>query len=73
MDPRTGYPAQGCRSVTIICPTVIMADAVATAVFVLGPEAGMALIDKIPDVQGLIVDELGEIHPSRDFDRRRVQ
>ncbi len=73
MDPKTGFPARGCRSVTIISPTAIMADAVATAVFVLGPKAGMELIEKIPEVQGLIVDEQGEIHQSREFDRGRVQ
>jgi thiamine biosynthesis lipoprotein len=55
LDPRTGFPAKGCRSVTIIAKDAITADALATAVFVLGPEAGMALIEK-QGVGGVIVD-----------------
>ncbi len=73
MDVKTGFPARECRSVTIVSPTAMMADAIATVVFVLGPEAGMALIEKLPDVQGLIVDKDGEIHSSSGFDKESAQ
>ena len=55
LDPDEGAPARGCRSVTIVARQAVLADALSTGVFVLGPEAGMALIEKLPDVEGVIV------------------
>ena len=55
LDPDEGTPAGGCRSVTIVARQAVLADALSTGVFVLGPEAGMALIDRLPDVEGVIV------------------
>jgi thiamine biosynthesis lipoprotein len=59
LDPRTGYPAQGTTSVTVIAPTCARADALATAVFVLGPERGLALLEGLEDAEGLILSEDG--------------
>ncbi len=67
LDPRTGFPARGCRSVTVIAPTTMMADAMATAVFLMGPEKGMALIQELPDIEGMIIDETGKIITSAGF------
>jgi len=53
-DPRTGYPAEGCISVTVIAPTGIMSDWLSTGVFVLGPEKGLALLKKLK-IKGIIV------------------
>lgn len=61
-DPRTGYPADLCQSVTILAPDAMQADALATAVFVLGPERGLALLDGTPAVDALIVAADGRIH-----------
>jgi FAD:protein FMN transferase len=55
LDPKTGYPARGCTSVTIVAPTTIQADALSTTVFVLGPEKGLQLIEKLPSIEGLII------------------
>ncbi len=55
IDPDTGGPARLCRSVTIVASRAMLADAIDTGVFLLGPEAGMALIEKLPDVEGVIV------------------
>ena len=55
MDPKTGYPATGCISVTILAKEAIISDALATGIFVLGPEKGMALIEKLTDVEGIII------------------
>ena len=57
LDPGTGYPARGCCSVTIVADDATTADALATGVFVLGPEKGMALIDSLKGVEGVIVSE----------------
>src|SRR6185436_9144945 len=55
LDPATGEPAQGSRSVTIVAKSATVADGLSTGVFILGPEAGMALIERLPDVEGVIV------------------
>jgi thiamine biosynthesis lipoprotein len=60
-DPRDGFPAEGCQSVTIVTKDCVTADALATAVFVLGPEKGYSLCQKIDGVQCLIVDKEGKI------------
>jgi len=57
LDPKTGYPANGCVSVTITAPTATEADGLATAVFVLGPELGLELIERLSEVEGIIIFE----------------
>jgi len=56
LDPDLGEPARLCRSVTIVANSATLADALSTGVFVLGPEKGMALIERLPDVEGVVVD-----------------
>ena len=55
LDPSTGYPARGVVSVSVASRRCIDADALATAVFVMGPEAGMALVETMPGVEAVIV------------------
>ena len=55
LDPATGQPARGCRSVTIVADSPLLADGLSTGVFILGPVEGMALIERLPDVEGVIV------------------
>jgi thiamine biosynthesis lipoprotein len=55
IDPDTGVPARLSRSVTIMAKTATVSDGLSTGVFILGPEDGMALIEKLPDVEGVIV------------------
>lgn len=62
LDPATGRPASGCRSVTVIAPTAMEADACATAAFVLGPQRGIAFLRARPGVRGMIVDAAGALH-----------
>ena len=61
IDTRTGQPARGSRSVTIVAKTSSTADALSTGVFVMGPVAGMALIERLPDVEGVIVNDRNEV------------
>lgn len=67
LDPRTGWPANLSRSATIIAPDATLADALSTAVFVLGPEKGMALVEGLPDVQAVIVNADGKVFTSKNF------
>ena len=55
LDPDSGEPARLCRSVTIVADSPTLADAFSTGVFVVGPVAGMALIERLPNVEGVIV------------------
>jgi thiamine biosynthesis lipoprotein len=55
LNPKTGYPARKCISVTVVSETGIIADALATGIFVLGPQNGMELVKKINGVDALIM------------------
>jgi thiamine biosynthesis lipoprotein ApbE len=55
INPHTGYPVSDIASVTIIAPTAMAADALSTAVFVLGAEKGLQLIESEDGVEGIIV------------------
>jgi len=61
LNPATGMPALECQSVTIMAPAAMDADALATAVFVLGPKKGFSLIQQLPDVHAVIVDQRGSV------------
>ena len=61
LDPATGKPARGCRSVTIVADDPQVADGLSTGVFILGPTEGMALIERLPDVEGIIVTARNEV------------
>ncbi|HYE86787.1 MAG TPA: FAD:protein FMN transferase [Vicinamibacterales bacterium] len=61
LDPDYGEPAGGCRSVTIVASRATLADILSTGVFLLGPDAGMALIERLPDVEGVIVTADNEV------------
>ncbi len=55
IDPRTGYPANHNPGVTVIAPTCMDADALATALSVLPPEEGIELIESIADTEAMII------------------
>lgn len=72
LDPVTLRPARGCQSVTVIAREGTMADGLDTGIFVLGPERGMALVEQLPEVEAIIVDQHGRVHVSSGL-RDRVQ
>jgi thiamine biosynthesis lipoprotein len=59
IDPRTGRSPEALSSASVVAPSAMQADALSTAVMVLGPDAGAALLDSTPGVSGVIVDKLG--------------
>jgi thiamine biosynthesis lipoprotein len=61
LDPDTGEPARLSRSVTIVAASPVLADGLSTGVFILGPEKGMALIERLPDVEGVIVSAKNDV------------
>jgi len=55
MDPKTGYSSHASSSASVIAPTCMQADALATAVFVLGPIEGIDLVNSLEGIEALIV------------------
>ena len=72
LDPATGQPARLCRSVTIAAESPVLADAIAKGVFILGPEKGMALVERIPNLEAVIVTAKNEVLVSSGLKARFV-
>jgi FAD:protein FMN transferase len=70
IDLRVGEPATKCRSVTLVTERAVIADALAKGVFILGPDEGMALIERTPGVQGVIVSAKNEVSISSGLRRQ---
>jgi thiamine biosynthesis lipoprotein len=64
LDPRTGNPISGINSVSVFSQTAEWSDALATAIFVLGVDSGMALINQIKGTEVIIVDGNNKMHKS---------
>ena len=67
IDPRTGRPVSGIKSVTIICPNAEIADAMATPVMIMGTTVGLNLINQIRDIACIIIDEHDKLHTSENI------
>jgi len=65
IDPATGYPATGVRSVTIMAKDGITAEGLSKIVFIWGPERGMKLIESLPDVDAVVVDAQNHVTVSK--------
>jgi thiamine biosynthesis lipoprotein len=65
IDPRTGWPATASRSVTIWAKDALTADALDDAVFILGPEKGLALVESVEGCGALVVDKDNHVHISK--------
>lgn len=73
IDTRTGYPATGLISISVFANTTELADALATGVFVMGKDAGMNLINQLPGIGCIMVDEGGKISTSNNIDLKKYQ
>jgi thiamine biosynthesis lipoprotein len=67
LDPRTGFPAAACQSVTVLADNDAAADALSTGFFVLGPQETMRLVREMPGVHAMVVDAAGRVHLSDGF------
>jgi len=65
LDPQTGYPVQNdLESVTIFAPSSAEADALSTSAFLLGEEKALELVESLPEVEAVFIDDKGEITAS---------
>lgn len=67
IDPRSGLPVKGIKSVTIISPGAELSDALATAVTVLGVKEGLSLINQLPQTHCIAVDEKNKVYYSKNL------
>jgi len=72
IDPRTGTPVERMQSVSVIAEKGVDSDALATALFVLGPDRGIALIDSLPDASALLVTHEGAVVMSKRWPEKTV-
>jgi thiamine biosynthesis lipoprotein len=70
LDPATGEPATASRSVTIMAKSATVSDGLSTGVFILGAEKGMALIERLEDVEGVIVAQDNQVRVSSGLEGR---
>ncbi|ACY16537.1 FAD:protein FMN transferase [Haliangium ochraceum] len=64
LDPSSGRPADKSRSVTVMAADALTADAWSTALFVMGAERGLPLVEKLPGVEAVFVDADNRVHVS---------
>ena len=67
IDPKKGYPVSGIRSVTIISPNAEIADALATPVMVMGVDTGLHLINQLPGISCIIIDDNNKLFTSKNI------
>ena len=70
LDPQTLQPARLSQSVTVVAKEGVLADGLDTGIFVMGPEKGMALLERLDEVEGVIVGQTGEIFISSGLQER---
>lgn len=65
INPRTGLPVTGIKSVTIITTNAEIADAMATPVMIMGISAGLDLINQMKDIEAVIIDDHDRLYTSK--------
>ncbi|QXP54260.1 FAD:protein FMN transferase [Cellulophaga sp. HaHa_2_1] len=64
IDPRTGYPSKGISSVSVFSKSAELCDALATAVFIMGIDTGISLINQLKETEVIVVDSQNKIFKS---------
>ena len=67
IDPKTGFPVSGIKSVTIICASAELADAMATPVMVMGTKVGLGMINQMKEIACIIIDDNNRIYTSNNI------
>ena len=67
IDPKTGLPVSGIKSVSIICPSAELADALSTPVVVMGVKVGLNLINQLKHVECVIIDDHDKLYTSKNI------
>jgi thiamine biosynthesis lipoprotein len=73
IDTRTGYPASGVISVSVFAKSTELADALATGIFVLGVDVGLDLVNQLPGIGCIYVEDNGKITASKNIDLKKYK
>jgi FAD:protein FMN transferase len=73
IHPKTGYPVRGIKSVTVLSPDPELCDVLATSIFLMGKDKGLAFANNFYDIRCFIVDEAGAYHYSDNLEKRYYQ
>jgi len=72
IDPKTGMPVSGIKSVSIICPSGEFADAMATPVTVMGVRVGLDMINQLQHIACVIIDDNNQIYTSKNINIKNL-
>ena len=72
LNPLTGMPLQGIKSVTVFSPGAELSDALATAIYVMGVNRGLSFVNQLTKTHAIIIDEKNEIHFSKNLEYEEV-
>ncbi|WP_027381775.1 FAD:protein FMN transferase [Epilithonimonas caeni] len=67
INPKTGMPVSGVKSVTVFCPNAEIADAMATPVSIMGIDAALNMVDQINHLECVIIDDHNKIYSSQNI------
>lgn len=67
INPKTGYPSRGVISCTVFAPKAELADALSTALFVMGIKTGIDFIDQLKQVEAIMIDDTGQVFTSKNI------
>jgi thiamine biosynthesis lipoprotein len=64
INPKTGLPIRGIKSVTIISPNAEIADAMTTPVMIMGIGPGLHMINQMKGIEAIVIDDYDKIYKS---------
>ncbi len=67
INPKTGLPVTGIKSVTIVSTNAEVADAMATPVMIMGIEAGLDMINQIKDIEAIVIDDNNTLYATKNI------
>ena len=70
INPKTGYPIHGIKSVSVFAPVAELADALTTPIAVMGVEVGLDLVNQLNGVFCVIIDDANRIFQSNNITTR---
>ena len=73
LDPKTGYPTQGPRAVTLISDDLDMVNGLSSSIMVMGMARGREIVDRNPAMEGILFDHDGSAWVSPVLERRLIR
>jgi thiamine biosynthesis lipoprotein len=67
INPKTGLPVTGIKSVTIVSTNAEVADAMATPVMIMGIETGLDMINQMKDIEAIVIDDYNVLYASKNI------